>query len=100
MKRPKPKPAVSEDDDMLPEYDFTGQRGVRGRYYRAYREGYTVTIHQPDGSTVVERVAPEEGTIVLAADVRPYFPDSETANKALRCLIPLMPKKRVTKKAR
>ena len=93
MKRAKVKPVTAEDDDMLPEYDFSGQRGVRGRFYRAYRGGYTVTIHQPDGTTLMERVAPDEGTIVLAADVLPYFPDSESANKALRCLIPLMSKK-------
>lgn len=27
---------------MLPEYDFTGKKGARGKYYRAYRQGHMV----------------------------------------------------------
>jgi hypothetical protein len=30
--------------DLLPEYGFTG--GVRGKYYKALREGYTVKINR------------------------------------------------------
>jgi len=33
---------IPEDDDMLPEYDFRGKKGVRGKYYRAMQQGYTV----------------------------------------------------------
>jgi len=32
-----PKPATEEDDDLLPEYDFTG--GVRGKYAHRLQEG-------------------------------------------------------------
>ena len=82
------------DEDMLPEYDFTG--GVRGKHYRAYREGHTVTVHQADGTTVVQHFIPDEGVIVLDPDVREYFPDAESVNHALRTLIHLIPQKHKT----
>ena len=69
---------VSENSVMRPEYDFTG--GVRGKHYKALRQGYTVEIHQSDGTTLVQHVKLEEGTIVLEPDVRKYFPDTETSN--------------------
>ena len=81
-----------EDVEMKPEYDFRG--GVRGKHAKAYRKGYTVTIHQADGSTVVERFKPEEGAVMLEPDVREYFPDSESVNKALRSLIELAPRRK------
>lgn len=39
------------DNEMLPEYNFIG--GVRGKNYQAYRRGYTVKIHQADGTDIV-----------------------------------------------
>jgi hypothetical protein len=79
------------DNDMLPEYDFTG--GVRGKHHHAYRQGHTVRIHQIDGSTNVQSFKPEEGAVVLDPDVQRYFPDSESVNHALRTLIKLIPQK-------
>jgi len=35
--------------------------------------------------------------VMLEPDVREYFPDFEGVNKAIRCLIPLLPKKRRAK---
>jgi hypothetical protein len=35
---------INEDDEMFPEYDFAG--GVRGKHYKAYRRGHSVTIHK------------------------------------------------------
>jgi hypothetical protein len=32
--------------------------------------------------------------VLLEPDVQAHFPDSQSVNKALRCLIPLLPKKR------
>ena len=87
-------PPLADDDDVLPEYDFSKQEGVRGKYYRAYREGYTVTIHHADGSTTTRQYQPDKDAIVLDPDVRAYFPDSNTVNNALRALIALIPKKR------
>jgi len=80
-----------KDNDMRAEYDFTG--GVRGKYYRAMQAGYTITIHKADGTTVVKDVMPKKGAVVLEPDIRVYFPDSESVNRALRCLIPLLPQK-------
>ena len=80
------------DNEMLPEYDFTG--GVRGKHYQAYRRGHTVTIHQADGTDIVQYFTLEDGAIMLDPDVQEYFPDSETVNQALRTLISLFPKNR------
>ncbi len=73
------------------------QRGVRGKHYKAMQAGYTITIHKADGTTVVKDVMPKEGAVVLEPDIRAYFPDSESVNRTLRCLIPLLPKKRRAK---
>jgi len=83
---------------MRTEYDFTG--GVRGKHYRAMQSGYTITTHNADGTTVVKDVMPKKGIVVLEPDILAYFPDSESVNRALRCLIPLLPKKRRTKPKR
>lgn len=84
-----------ENNEMLPEYDF--RSGVRGKHYEAYRRGHTVTIHKTDGTTEVQHFKLEEGAVMLEQDVRAYFPDSETVNKALRGLITLLPKKSKTR---
>jgi hypothetical protein len=99
MKKGVTKMVQVEENNMRAEYDFTG--GVRGKHYRAMQVGYTVTIHKADGTTVTKDVMPKEGAVVLEPDIRAYFPDSESVNRALRCLIPLLPKKRraKTKKA-
>ncbi|MFW0859910.1 MAG: hypothetical protein AAGB97_07105 [Dehalococcoidia bacterium] len=89
------------NDDMRPEYDFTRMAGgVRGKYYKAYREGHTVNIHKADGTTLVQHFKLEDGSVMLEPEIREYFPDSEAVNKALRCLIPLLPKKRRVKAKR
>jgi hypothetical protein len=77
------------EDEMRPEYDFSG--GVRGKHAREYRRGHTVAVHRKDGSTTVEHFGPVEGSVILDPDVRPYFPDSEAVNEALRGLIRLAP---------
>ena len=83
---------VKADDDMRAEYDFSG--GVRGKHYKAMAEGYTVTVHKEDGTTVVKDVKPTENVIILDPDVQAYFPDSTSVNKTLRSLIELIPAKR------
>lgn len=77
-------------EEMRAEYDFSG--GVRGKHAAAYREGHTVTTHKKDGSTVIQNFKLEEGAVVLAPDVREYFPDAESVNNALRILISIAPK--------
>jgi len=79
--------------EMLPEYDFSGKKGVRGKYYKAYQQGHTVQIHQTDGSTITRHYSLEDGAVLLAPDVRKHFPDSDSVNKALRVLISAIPVK-------
>jgi len=62
---------------MLPEYDFTGKKGVRGKYYRAYQQGHTVKIRKADGTASVYYFTLEDGAVMLEPDVREYLPTSE-----------------------
>ena len=94
MKKAISKIVHMENNDMRAEYSFTG--GVRGKYYKAMQVGYMITIHKADGTTVVKDVMPKKGAVVLEPDIRAYFPDTESVNKVLRCLIPLLPKKHRT----
>lgn len=54
------------DDEMLPEYDFSqlGQP-VRGKHAKAMRQGYSVTIHHPDGTITHREVSPRMQTRML-----------------------------------
>ena len=88
MKKTTSKARTLKDEEMRPEYDFTG--AVRGQHYRPMNEGYTAEIKKSDGTTVVEHYTLAEGTVLLQPDVREYFPDSESVNAALRSLIALM----------
>jgi hypothetical protein len=83
---------TEEIDNMLPEYDFSGQTGERGKYYQAYRQGHQVKIHQDDGTVETQYFTLEEGAVMLEPDVSVYFPNSEAVNHALRGLIALIPK--------
>ena len=83
------KKTLPKDDDMRPEYDFSG--GVRGKHAKTLREdGYTIRIYNADGTFTERRVAGEK-TVTLDPDVRPYFPNSKSVNRALRGLIALLP---------
>ena len=77
---------------MRAEYDFSG--GTRGKHYRQYQRGHTVKVQKTDGTTVVQHFKLEEGAVMLAPDVREYFSDAESVNRALRTLIELIPRKR------
>lgn len=61
MKKAISETAAIEIDDMRPEYDFTKlQGGVRGKYYKAYRQRHTVKIHKADGTITVQQFKPEK----------------------------------------
>jgi hypothetical protein len=60
------------DDEMRPEYDFTG--GVRGKYAKRYAEGTNLILLEPD----------------LAAE----FPDSRSVSRALRAYLKSRSKRR------
>ena len=91
----KNKTLEPDEDEMLPEYDFAGKNVVRGKHYRAMQQGYTVSIHNEDGTVSEQRFGP---TITLDPEVGTYFPDSESVNKALRLLISLIPYKQIGEK--
>ncbi len=98
MKKAANEMVEAKGNNMRSEYDFSG--GMRGRHCRAMQAGYTVTIHKADGTTVVKDVMPKGNAVLLEPDVHEYFPDSRSVNEALRCLIPLLPKKRKAKARR
>lgn len=58
------EPEVTANDEMRPEYDFSG--GVRGKYYAAYMQSSNI--------------------VVLDPDVAEIFRDSASVNEALRLL--------------
>ena len=70
--RSKKPAASSEDDDFLPEYDFSG--GVRGKY--------------------AERFAAGSNCIVLDPELAAEFPDSESVAKVLRAYLKSKSRKR------
>ena len=58
---------------MKKEYDFS--KGERGKFYRP-----DIQLNLP---------------VYLEPDVKPYFPDSDAVNEALRCLLPLLVKRKI-----
>jgi hypothetical protein len=52
----------ARDEDMLPEYDFSG--AAVGKYWKRFEEGTNLILLEPD--------------------VRKAFPDSKSVNEALR----------------
>jgi hypothetical protein len=93
-KKTSAKTVSATDDEMRPEYDFSG--GARGKYAKALREkGYTIRVYHADGAITETQVLGEK-TVVLEPDVLEYFPTSEAVNRALRALIALVPEKRKT----
>lgn len=85
MKRAKPD---NEPEEMLPEYNLTEKKGVRGKYYRAYQQGHSVRIHKSNGTIDIRYFTLKDGAVILEPDVMKYFPDSRSVNRALRKLIP------------
>ena len=71
---PMKKIEKSTSSGMLPEYDFTGKKGVRGKYFEAYRKGHTVRIHKDDGTIETFYFTLEDGAVMLEPDVREFFP--------------------------
>lgn len=84
----------SQRDNMLPEYNLEGKKGVRGKYAKAMQEGYSVRVLNEDGTVTVQHFVPKENTVLLDPDVKAYFPDSESVNRTLRSLINLIPEKK------
>ena len=63
---------------MKKEYDFS--KGERGKFYKP-----DIQLNLP---------------VYLEPDVKKHFPDSESVNEALRCLLPLLGKRRFKEPAK
>jgi hypothetical protein len=58
----------SQNDDMRPEYDFASMKGgVRGKYYKRFREGTNIVLLDPE--------------------VTEAFPSEASVNEALRGIL-------------
>lgn len=88
MKKGTSKQIQAVEDELRSEYDFS--RAVRGKHYHPLHEGYTIKIHKADGTTEVQQVMFEPGTVRLDPDLQEYFPDSQTVNRTLRSLLTMM----------
>ncbi len=69
------------DSEMLDEYKLDPQKGVRGKYHKAFKQGYSVRIRKKNGEFEQQYFASIE------SDVHKYYPNSDSINKALRSLI-------------
>ena len=78
---------TSQTEDMLPEYNLEGKKGVRGKYIKALQAGYSVRVMHEDGTVTMRHFVPKESAILLDKDVKAHFPDSKSVNAALRSLI-------------
>ncbi len=75
-----------EQDEMLPEYDFSD--GIRGKHGDAFRYGYMTVVHHPDGRTTETfHFSLPQGVILLDSDLWAYFPDSATVNDFLHLFV-------------
>ena len=74
------------NNEMLPVYDLSDKKGIRGKYAKAYRSGHSVRIY--NGNKLVS----DKYFAAIEPDVREYFPDSKSINKMLRKLIALAPR--------
>ena len=83
----------SHKHDMLPEYDFKDKKGVRGKYAKSLKQGYSIRVTNKDGTVTVKQLGLRENAVVLDPNVKVYFPDSESVNQASRSLIKLIPEK-------
>jgi len=68
-------------NEMKDEYKLDPQKGVRGKYHKAFRQGYSVKIRKTNGEFEQQYFASIE------SDVHEYYPNSDSIKKALRNLI-------------
>ena len=86
------KSKKSKKNLVLNDVDFS--KGVRGKYAKKMREGYSVTIYSPN-----KKAVEAETYIKIERDVAKFFSNSESVNAALRHLLAAMPTKGNVKKA-
>lgn len=59
-----------KNDEMRTEYDFS--KGERGEFYRPLEKGYSVRVHQKDGTTLVNHFALRENEIRILTEKELY----------------------------
>jgi hypothetical protein len=74
MSKANDTPSQLDEDDLLPEYDFS--KGVRGKHYQAYRQGHSVTISHQDGTTTTTEFPPSRTIAKLTAENHIALPQS------------------------
>ena len=52
MSKTKYTPFQPDEDNLLPEYDFS--KVVRGKHHQAYLQGHSVNISHQDGTTITQ----------------------------------------------
>ncbi|NJM68547.1 MAG: hypothetical protein HC851_24230 [Acaryochloris sp. RU_4_1] len=55
IKANSPSLQQQDDDDLLPEYDLSKIKFVRGKHAHWHGKPYSVTIHNGDGTATVQR---------------------------------------------
>lgn len=96
----KPHRRTSRDDELLPEYDFSG--AVRGKYYERYRQGTNVVLLDPDVAAVFRDSAQVNDTLrrlVSLAEAKVRARESGTRRQRRRPNKPLQPTSRTTRAA-
>ena len=84
---------VVSDPDIRAEYDFAKMKGgVRGKYAGRLkvddmRPEYDFDYSKARPNPYAARLRGDVVMVVLAADVAPFFPTSESVNVALRAVI-------------
>jgi hypothetical protein len=84
---------VASDPDMRAEYDFARMKGgVRGKYAGRLtvddmRPEYDFDYSKARPNPYAARLRGDVVMVVLAPDVAPFFPTSESVNAALRATI-------------
>ncbi|WP_373540879.1 hypothetical protein [Chamaesiphon sp.] len=74
MSKTNNTPSQFDEDDLLPEYDFS--KGVRGKHHQAYRQGHSVTINYQDGTTTTKEFPPSRTIANLTTENYIALPQS------------------------
>jgi hypothetical protein len=69
MSKANDTPSQLDEDDLLPEYDFS--KGVRGKHHQAYRQGHSVTISYQDGTTTTQEFSASRTIANLTTEIHP-----------------------------
>ncbi len=92
-----PKRTTEFDNDLLPEYDFTG--AVRGKYYERYRQGTNVVLLDPDIAAVFRDSAAVNNTLRFLSLARAKAGGQRSTRRRRSPNTPLQPTSRAMRGA-